>query len=126
MLEVATERMFTEPSILDTIVSVASALHQYEGAGGSTLPAASEVAEGVLEESAAGTESAMVVSAPSPAREGTSASVPELAEAAGRAPAAMVVNVAEEVVGGAGPLSPRPFAVATEEVLVLRQLAAAC
>jgi hypothetical protein len=32
MLEVATERMFTELSILDTIASVASALRQYEGA----------------------------------------------------------------------------------------------
>jgi hypothetical protein len=30
MLEVATERMFVEPSILDTIASVASAMCQYE------------------------------------------------------------------------------------------------
>jgi hypothetical protein len=38
MVEVATERMFAEPSILDTIVSVASALRQYEGAGGLVPP----------------------------------------------------------------------------------------
>jgi hypothetical protein len=38
MLEVATERMFAELSILDTITSVASALRQYEGAGGSAPP----------------------------------------------------------------------------------------
>jgi hypothetical protein len=70
MLEVATERMFTEPSILDTIVSVASALRQYEGASGSVPPATPEAAEGVLKDSAVGAESAVVVSEPSPTREG--------------------------------------------------------
>jgi hypothetical protein len=69
MLEVATKRMFADPSILDTIATVASALRQDEGAGSSALPAASEVVEGVLEECSAGTESAVVMSAPSPARE---------------------------------------------------------
>jgi hypothetical protein len=34
MLEVATERMFAESSILETIVSVSRALHQYERARG--------------------------------------------------------------------------------------------
>jgi hypothetical protein len=76
MLEVATDRIFAEPSILDTIASVASALRQYEGAGGSALPAASEAAEGVLEESTAGIESTVVVSLPSPDREGMGASLP--------------------------------------------------
>jgi hypothetical protein len=76
MLEVATERMFADLSILDTIASVASALRQDEGASGSALPAASEVAEGVLEESTADTKSVVVVSPPSPAREGTGASLP--------------------------------------------------
>jgi hypothetical protein len=56
MLEVVMERMFTEPSILDTITSVASALSQYEGAIDSTAPAALEAAVEVLEESVAGTE----------------------------------------------------------------------
>jgi hypothetical protein len=37
----------------------------------------------------------------------------------------MVVDVAEDVVGGAGPSSPRLVAVATEEVLVLSQPTAA-
>jgi hypothetical protein len=69
MLEVAMERMFAEPLILETIASVASVLHQYESAGGSAPLAAPEVAEGVLEESAAGAESAAVASAPSPTRE---------------------------------------------------------
>jgi hypothetical protein len=35
MLEVATERMFIEPSILETIALVTLALRQYESAGGS-------------------------------------------------------------------------------------------
>jgi hypothetical protein len=76
MLEVATDRIFAEPSILDTIASVASALRQYEGAGGSALPAASEAAEGVLKESTAGIESTVVVSLPSLDREGMGASLP--------------------------------------------------
>jgi hypothetical protein len=38
MLEVATERMFTEPSILVTIASVSRALHQYERVGSFSPP----------------------------------------------------------------------------------------
>jgi hypothetical protein len=38
MLEVATELMFADPSALDTIASVASALHQDDGAGNSAPP----------------------------------------------------------------------------------------
>jgi hypothetical protein len=38
VLEAVTERMFAEPSILDTIASVASALRQYEGTSGSAPP----------------------------------------------------------------------------------------
>jgi hypothetical protein len=34
MLEVATERMFVEPSILETIALVTLVLHQYERVGG--------------------------------------------------------------------------------------------
>jgi hypothetical protein len=67
MLEVATERMFAEPSILDTITSVASALRQYKGASSSAPPAASEAAVEVFEESAAGTESSVDAS-PTPDR----------------------------------------------------------
>jgi hypothetical protein len=103
---VATQRMFADPSILDTITSVMSALRQYEGAGGSVPPTASEVAVEVLEESAAGTESAVVVSPPSSAREGTGASLPQLVETIAAAPAASVTDVAEGVVGGVGPSPP--------------------
>jgi hypothetical protein len=125
MLEVATERMFTEPSIMDTIASLASALRQCEGVSGSALLSASEAAEGVLEESTTGTEPAVVVSPPSPAREGTSASLPQPVGVVVAAPATSVVGVAEGVVGEAGPSSPRPVATAAEEVLVPGQPTAA-
>jgi hypothetical protein len=61
--------MFTEPSILETIASIMSVLRQYEGASGSVPHAAPKAAEGVLEEPAAGAESAAVMSALSPTRE---------------------------------------------------------
>jgi hypothetical protein len=63
MLEVATERMFAEPSILKTIASVTLALRQYEGAGSSAPPAAPEVAEATPEEPVVGAELAAVVPA---------------------------------------------------------------
>jgi hypothetical protein len=124
MLEVATKRMFAEPSILDTITSVVSVLRQYEGVGGSALPAASEAAERVLEESTTGTESDVVVSPPSPAGEGTGASLPHPAEVVTAAPAASVVDVAEGLLREVGPPSPRPVATATEEILRSGQPAA--
>jgi hypothetical protein len=59
------------------------------------------------------------VSAPSPTREGTGVSLPQPAEVVAYAPAAIVVDVAEGVVGGPGPSSPRPVVAAVEEVLML-------
>jgi hypothetical protein len=38
VLDVTTERMFAEPSILEMIVSVSQVLHQYEHAGGFAPP----------------------------------------------------------------------------------------
>jgi hypothetical protein len=61
VLDVATERMFAELLIMETIASVSKALHEYERAGGFAPPAASEAAP---EEPAAGTESA--ADAPTP------------------------------------------------------------
>jgi hypothetical protein len=102
-----------------------SALRQDEGVGGSATPAASEAAEGVLEESAAGTESAMVVSPPSPARVGMGASLPLPAETVAAAPAASVVDVVEGVAGRVEPSSPRSITAAVEKILVPSQPAAA-
>jgi hypothetical protein len=124
-LEVATERMFTKPSILDTIASVALALHQYEGAGGLAPPATSEAVEGVFEASTTGVESAVVVLRPSPTREGQDASLPQSTEAVASTAAATVADVVEGVVGEAGASSPRPVAAAAGEVLVLGEPATA-
>jgi hypothetical protein len=118
MLDVATERMFAELSILETIMSVTLALRQYDGAGGSAPPAMLEVVEAVPKESAAGAESAAVMSALSPTREDQGASLPQPTEAVASTPVAAVTDVAEGVVGEAGPSSPRPVAATAEEVLV--------
>jgi hypothetical protein len=118
MLEVAIEQMFMDPSILDTITSVASALRQDEGAGGLAPPAASEAAEGVLEESTVSAELVVIVPPPTSPGESMGASLPQPAEAVMATPTAPVVGTAEGVVGGAGPSSPRPAATAAEEVLV--------
>jgi predicted component of type VI protein secretion system len=124
MLEVATERMFAEPSILETIVSVTLVLRLYESAGGSAPSATPEAAEAVPGESSAGAESAAVVPALSPSREGQETSLPQPAETA--APTAVVttfdaaVGVVEEV----GPSSPRSVAAGADEVPVTGELAA--
>jgi hypothetical protein len=76
----------------------------------------SEVAEAVPEESAVGTESAAVVPTPPPTREGQEASPPQPAEAA--TSTATTVDMAEGIVGEAGPSSPRSVATGAEEVLV--------
>jgi hypothetical protein len=49
MLEVATKRMFAEPTILETLASVSLAMRQYESVGGSAPSAAPEAAERVPE-----------------------------------------------------------------------------
>jgi hypothetical protein len=56
VLDLATELMFAEPSIMEMIASVSQALQQYEHAGGFTRSAAPEATETVPEKSAAGTE----------------------------------------------------------------------
>jgi hypothetical protein len=82
MLEVATERMFSEPSILEMIASVLRALHQYKRASSFAPPAASEAAEAIPEKSATGTESVAVMSAPPLISEGQKASLPPTTEVA--------------------------------------------
>jgi hypothetical protein len=64
VLDVATEQMFAEPSIMETIASVSQALQQYEPTGGFARSAVPKAAETVPEESAAGTESVADASAP--------------------------------------------------------------
>jgi hypothetical protein len=94
VLDVATERMFTEPSIMETIALVSKVLHEYERAGGFAPSAASKAAEAVLEGSVAGTEPAADVSAPPPIGEGREAPLPQPAEAAKTSAADAVAGVA--------------------------------
>jgi hypothetical protein len=76
VLDVATERMFAEPTIMETIASVSKALHEYESVGSFTPPAASEVVEEVPEGPAAGTESAADAPTPPPTSERREAPLP--------------------------------------------------
>jgi hypothetical protein len=125
MLEVATERMFAEPSILETIMSVTLALRRYESTRGSAPPATLEATDVISEESAADAESTVVVSAPPPTREGQEASLPQPAEAVASATAATAADSAVDVVGKVGTSSPRLVASATDEVPVSDRPAAA-
>jgi hypothetical protein len=70
VLEVAKERMFAEPTILETTASVSRELHQYERAGGFAPSAMPEAVGAVPEESAAGTESVVAMFAPLSTSEG--------------------------------------------------------
>jgi hypothetical protein len=126
MLEVATERMFTDPSILETIALVSRALHQYECAGGFTPPPpVSEAAKAVPKEFTTDTESVAVVSALPPTSEKQEAPLPQPAEAAEPTTAAAAAGATESVIGEAGSSSPRSVAAGTGEVIVPDEPAAA-
>jgi hypothetical protein len=117
MLEVATERMFIDPSILEMIASVSRALHQYKHASGFAPSATSEAAEAVPEEPAAGAEFFAVVSVPPLTSEGQEASLPQPAEAAEPTAAAVAVGATEDVVGEAGSSSPHPVVAGADEAI---------
>jgi hypothetical protein len=103
-LDVVTKRMFTEPSILETIALVSQALQQYERASGFAPSAAPEAAETVPEESAAGTEPVADASTPPPTSEGQEASLPQPVEAAETTVNDAAIGATEGVVGEAGSL----------------------
>jgi hypothetical protein len=125
MLDVATERMFATPSILETIVSVSQALHQYECAGGFAPRAVYEVAKAVPEVPEAGTESTADVSTPPPTSEGHEASLPRLAEAVETTTTAATTSTAEGIVGGHCRRTTRSVAAGANEVRVPDDPAAA-
>jgi hypothetical protein len=89
--------------IPDIVVSEQPVLPQVGDVEGPAPSAASEAAEGVFEESAAGTKSAMIV----PLLLATRATV--------TAPPPLMVGAVEEVVGVAEPSSVQPAAIAEEE-----------
>jgi hypothetical protein len=122
VLEVATERMFAEPMIMEMIALVSKVLHEYERVGG-FAPAA--VADADFEAPAAGAEPATDASAPLPTSESREASLPQPTEAAETTAAVAVTSAAEVVVGEAGPLPSRPVAAEVVEVRVPDELATA-
>jgi hypothetical protein len=125
ILEVATERMFVDPSILDAIASVLLVSRQDEGAGSLAPPAAPEAAEGVLEESTASSESVVIETPPTSVGESMDAPLLQPTEAAVDALTPSVVGMIEEVIRGAGPSPSQPAATVTEEDPVPSQPVAA-
>jgi hypothetical protein len=67
--EVASERMFNESTIMETIASVSKALQEYERAGGFTPAVVAETADAALETPAAHVEPTADASVPPPADE---------------------------------------------------------
>jgi hypothetical protein len=114
--EVASERMFNELTIMETIAWVSKVLQEYERAGGFAPAVAADVADAVLVTPAAHVEPTADVPTPPPVNEGRVASPPQSAEAA-KAPASVAeAGAAEAVVGEEGSSSPRPVAAEAEGV----------
>jgi hypothetical protein len=116
VLDVATERMFNEPTIMDTITSVSKALQEYERAGGFAPTVAAEEADAALEAPTTHVGPIADASAPPPANESQEASLPQSAEAA-EAPASVTEpGATEAVVGEEGSPPPRPVVADAGEV----------
>jgi hypothetical protein len=116
VLEVVTEWMFTEPSIMEMIVSVSKALQEYECVGGFAPTIAAEAAYAALEVPAANMEPTADAPAPPPTSESREASLPQSAEAAEAPTSVAETGAAEDVVREAGSSPPRPVAAGTEVV----------
>jgi hypothetical protein len=105
--EVASERMFNEPTIMETITSVSKVLQEYERAGGFAPAVAAEATDAVLETPVTHVEPTTDTSVPLLAIESRDASLPlsvKVAEApASVAKAGAVEAVAEDV--GPSPLA---------------------
>jgi hypothetical protein len=113
VLEVATERMFTEPSIMETITSVLKAPHEYERAGGFAPAVAAKATDAALEAPAASMEPSVDAFVPPPANESQEASLPQPAEAAEATVVVAATGAAEAVVREAGSSPPRPVTMLT-------------
>jgi hypothetical protein len=125
MLDVATERMFAEPSIMEMIVSVSQVLQQYERAGGFAHSAEPEAVETIPEEPAAAMEPVADASVPPPpTSEGQEASLPQPAEVGETTTTAATTGATEGVVREAGSSPPCSVAAGADEVRVLDEPAA--
>jgi hypothetical protein len=116
VLEVATERMFAELTIMKTIASVSKALHEYERAGGFAPHAAPGASETVSVTPATGMEHAADASALPPTSESQEVLLPQLAKAVETAAAVAATDASEVVAGGAGSSPSLPVAAAIDEV----------
>jgi hypothetical protein len=74
--EVASERMFNEPTIMEMIASVSKALQEYECAGGFAPAIAPEATDVVLEAPATHVEPTVDTSVPPPAIKSRDMSLP--------------------------------------------------
>jgi hypothetical protein len=117
--------MFAEPSIMETIVSVSKALHEYEHAGGLAPHTAPRASEAVPESPAAGMEPAADASAPPPTSGSREVPLPQPAEATETAATVAATSVAEVVVREAGSSPSHPVAAEVDEFHVPDEPAAA-
>jgi hypothetical protein len=108
VFEVASERMFNEPTIMETIMSVSKVLQEYERASGFAPAVAAEAADAALEAPAAHVEPTADAFAPPSAIESREASLPQSAEVA-EAPASVAeADTTDAVVGEEGSSPHRP------------------
>jgi hypothetical protein len=116
VFEVASERMFNKPTIMEMIASVSKALQEYERVGGFSLAVAAEAADAALVAPAAHVESTADASVPPPVDEGREALPPRSAEAV-EAPASIAeAGAMEAVVREDRSSLPRPVAADAEGV----------
>jgi hypothetical protein len=114
--EVAAERMFNGPTIMETITSVLKALQEYERASGFAPVTAADAGDAALVAPVAHVEPTADASTPSPVSEGREASPPQPAEAAEAPGSVTKAGAAEAVVGEEGSSPPRPSVAEAEGV----------
>jgi hypothetical protein len=122
VLEVATERMFSELSIMETIASVMKVVHEYERAGSFVPAVALEPTNEALEALATSMEPTADASVPPPANENRGASLLQPTEATA---VVVVTGVAEAIVGEVGTSPPLPVAADANEARALDEPTAA-
>jgi hypothetical protein len=118
VLDVATEQMFAEPSIMETIASASKELHEYECAGDFAPTAVAEAAD-AAEAPVVNMELAASASAPPPTSENREASLAQSAEATKTTTTVATINTTEAVVREAGSSPPHPVAAGADEVRAL-------
>jgi hypothetical protein len=119
VLDVATEQMFAEPSIMETIASASKELHEYERADDFAPTAVAEAVDAALEAPVVSMELAASASAPPPTSENWEASLAQSAEAAKTTTTVAAIDTTEVVVREAGSSPPYPVAAGADEVRAL-------